>query len=241
MSQSAARPDHVRVLIADGADLVRRGIREVLADNGRFSVVGDFSRISDVAAACQELLPDIVFLGMGRDSEERVTPADALAALWRVLTVCPFAHVIVLMDGKAGEDVVRVLRAGASGALLRGASAAAVLKAVEDVLDGDVALDPGLARALSDYLAAQGGLPLSAGSDVDLRFDATALAALSPRERDVLKSLAQGHRNKEIASELGMSVGTVKTHLRHIFRKLEVSDRTAAVLVALQVRLPEAA
>ena len=66
------------------------------------------------------------------------------------------------------------------------------------------------------------------------------LRALSPRERQVLHSLAQGHRNSEIAVQLGVSVGTVKTHLRHIFRKLMVADRTGAVLAALHVRLPQA-
>ncbi len=241
MSQSTAEPDQVRVLITDGADLVRRGIREVLAAEGRFTVVGELARPGDMAQACQDLSPDIVFLGIERDSDDRAALRDSLAALRQALRVYPQARVIVLMDSKTPDDLVGVLRAGARGALLRGASAASVLKAVEDALEGDVALDPRLARGLSEYLTHQGSQFMPPGFDLDLRFDAGALAALSPRERDVLGALLRGCRNRDIATELGVTLGTVKTHLRHIYHKLGVTDRTAAVLVALQIRLPEAA
>ena len=241
MSEITRAPDQVRVLIIDDEELVRCGMRGVLAAEGRFTVVGEIARPGDVAQACQDLSPDIVFLGIERHSDNRTALRDGLAALRQALRVYPAAHVIILMDGKTPDDLVEVLRAGARGALVRGASAASLLKAVDDVLEGDVALDPRLARGLSEYLTHQGGQFMSLDFNTDPRFDARALTALSPRERDVFGALLRGCRNEEISAELGVTLGTVKTHLRHIYHKLGVTNRTAAILVALRTRLPEVA
>ena len=98
---------------------------------------------------------------------------------------------------------------------------------------------PRIARSLFGYLAVNEG---SSVVELDgFRLGSAALRLLSRREQEVLRALAHGLRNKEIAADLGISVGTVKTHLRHIFRKLHVADRTAAVLTALQVRFRDAA
>lgn len=239
MADAAATGTRVRVLVADSAELVRRGIRDVLSRDRRFSVVGEIARPPDIVAACLELSPDIIFLGLGRDGDGYLDGSASLAALRQTLRLDPSARVIVLVDGDTVDDLLEPVLAGAKGVLLRNAPASTLLEAMNDVLAGGAALDPHLTRSLFEYLAAGAGLPTA---DVPrLRLDPAVLGTLSPREQQVLHSLAQGNRNKEIATQLGVSVGTVKTHLRHIFRKLVVADRTAAVLTALQVHLPDAA
>lgn len=239
MEEPTAGTAQVRVLIADNAELVRRGIRDVLARDGRFSVVGEIARPVDAAEAWLELAPDITFLGLGRDSEGYREGSTGLTALQQTLRSDPSACVIVLVNEDTAEDVLAPVRAGARGVLLRDASATTLLEATRDVLAGGATLDPRLARSLFDHLAFGAGPSLS--SEQEHALDPAVLGLLSRREQEVLRALARGYRNKEIGAELGVSVGTVKTHLRHIFRKLKVADRTAAVLAALQVRLPKAA
>ncbi len=239
MADTTASPVGARVLIVDSAELVRRGIRDVLAGNRRFSVVGEIAQAEEVVEACLELSPDIIFLGLARDDDDALGGSADLAALRRTLYLEPSVRVIVLVNGDTVEDLLQPVRAGAAGILLRDAPASTLVKAMDDVLAGGAALDPRLAHSLFQHLAADTASPTAEASQ--LRLDPAVLSALSPREQEVLRSLAQGKRNKEIAAELGVSVGTVKTHLRHIFRKLTVSDRTGAVLAALHVHLPEAA
>ena len=237
MAESAGGRTRARILIADSAELVRRGIRDVLTRERQFSIVGEIARPQEVPQACVDQTPDIVFLGLGGQYSEG--GCDGLAALRQTLRLEPFARVIVLLAGDAAEDLLEAVRAGARGALLRDAPGRTFVEAVNDVLGGGAALDPRLARSLFDYLITNAAL--SRVGVPEATIDLPAFGVLSRREQEVLRALAHGCRNKEIAAELGVSVGTVKTHLRHIFRKLNVADRTAAVLVALQVRLPQAA
>lgn len=239
MADAATSSDGVRILIADSAELVRRGIRDVLARSRRFSVVGEVAQAEEVVEACLEFVPDVVFLGLGRDSDDGPGSSAGLSALRRVLQLEPSVCVLVLVDGDTVEGLLEPVRAGARGVLLRDAPASTLLEALRDVLAGGAALDPRLTRSLFEQLAAD--LVAPALSARGPKLEPSVLGVLSPREQEVLHSLAQGKRNKEIAVELGVSVGTVKTHLRHIFRKLTVADRTAAVLTALRVQLPEAA
>jgi DNA-binding NarL/FixJ family response regulator len=238
MVQSQTSRQGGRVLIADPAELVRRGIRDVLARDRRFTVVGEVSESSQLPAACLRLLPDVVLIAFQR-GEAGPAGAATMEAVHEMCRLVPALRVIVLVDDDRMESVLEPARAGASGVLLRHAPAHTLLDALAGVLSGGAALDPRLTRALFDYLAEsqQGGVIDLPG----MAFAPAALAGLSPREREVLRSLVRGNRNKEIAVELGVSVGTVKTHLRHIFRKLSVADRTAAALTALQMRPPRAA
>jgi len=121
---------------------------------------------------------------------------------------------------------------GARGYLQKSVGGAALAQAIRVTDSGGSAIDPLVARRLLEYLASQPFLPAQRANA--LREAAGAIGTLSAREGQVLHSLAQGLSNKEIASALGLSVGTVKTHLRHIFRKLGVSDRTSAALSALR-------
>lgn len=237
MPESPASPDHVRILIAGGADHLRRRIREMFTHDRWCRVVGEVASPHEIEAACLNLSPDILFLGL--DGVDNVRDgASALTALRRTVRTAPFVGVIVLVAGDTAEELLGPLRAGARGVLLRDAPTSTLLEAVGDVVAGSAALDPRLTATIFEYLAAGSGfIPADAQRP---KMDTAVLQALSPREGEVLHALARGQRNEEIAAQLGISVGTVKTHLRHIYHKLGVPDRTSAVLAAFQLRLPEA-
>jgi len=220
----------LRALIADPAELVRRGIGDVLARDARYAVVGEASDAEHLMEECARRRPDLLFFGIEGPEERR------LAALQQVKVLRPGLRAIVLIESRRLDDVWAAIRAGANALLLRDAPAATLLQALDDVLSGGSALDPRLTHELFEQLAS--GLP---GPTWDIIPNPSTLAALSSREREVLQLLTHGRRNKEIAGQLGVSVGTVKTHLRHIFRKLNVADRTGAVLAALRGQLPKAA
>ena len=221
----------VKVLIADRSEQFRWRIREMFADEREFSVVGEIALPYDLIAACVNLSPHIVVLGLGAH-HDGPDALSAIAALKRIIHAVTLVGVIVLVSSDTAEDSVQSLRAGARGVLLRDLSKRTLLDAVGDVMAGGAALDRRLTGMIFDCLA-EGAV--SGSRDAQRPMDPAVLRALSPREQEVLRSLAQGLRNKEIAAQLGVSVGTVKTHLRHIFHKLEVSDRVSAVLKAFQL------
>lgn len=228
--------ERTRVLIAESADLVRQGVRGVLAKERQLVVTGEVARPEEIAPALGgERSPDIILLGLGRDAAER---AEALAALRETRRRAPATVAIVLVQGDAVDDLLAPVQAGARGVLLQDAPAGILLEAVRHVLEGGCTLDPRLTRRLFEYLTLGTAQPTFSPEPT---LDVAVLRALSPREIEVLQLLCQGLRNKQIAARLGVTVGTVKTHLRHIFRKLDVDDRTGAVLTALQVQLREAA
>jgi DNA-binding NarL/FixJ family response regulator len=130
------------------------------------------------------------------------------------------------------ENLLTAVRLGARGYLLKSVGGAALAQAIRGMGSGGSVIDPIAARRLLDYVASQPFLPALRHDVLDRA--ASSLRLLSTREAQVLHSLAQGLSNKEIAAALGLSVGTVKTHLRHIFRKLGVSDRTSAAVAVLR-------
>jgi DNA-binding NarL/FixJ family response regulator len=229
------RADRARVLIADNVELFRRGLRDVLANDGRFTIAGEASQFEDIPSLYASVRPDIALIAAA--SEDAPVCSRTRAALQGILQIEQGARIVVLISSDETDYVVELIQAGARGVLLRDASAASILGALSDIYEGGSALDGRLAAGLFRALAASPG-PGSAGAG-DLA--PAVLSLLSHRERQVLQALARGYRNKQIGAELGVSVGTVKTHLRHIFRKLQVEDRTTAVLVALDARLRKAA
>jgi len=236
-SDLSISPAPVRVLIADRSEHLRRRIREMFADEREFKVVGEIALPRDLAIACVNLSPDIAVLGLGAYGDGPYA-WSVLAALRRIVHASTLTGAIVLVSNDTPEDFLQSLRAGARGVLLSDLSKHTLLDAVGDVMAGGAALDRRLTGTIFECLAEGAG---HGAPDAPRPMDPTVLRALSPREREVLHALARGHRNKEIAAQLGVSVGTVKTHLRHIYHKLEVSDRVAVVLKAFQLRLPEAA
>ena len=237
VSEACTSSAAVRILIADKSEYLRQRIREMFADERQFRVVGEVSLPDNLTAACVNLSPDIVVLGLGAYGDGPYA-WSALAALKRTIHTATLIGAIVLVSSDAPEEFLQSLRAGAKGVLLNDLSKRTLLDAVGDIVAGGAALDRRLTGTIFECLA---GDAVSWARDVAQPIDPTVLRVLSPREQDVLCSLVQGCSNKEIAAQLGVSIGTVKPHLRHIFHKLEVSDRVSVVLKAFQLRLPEAA
>ena len=225
-----------RVLVVEGTELTRRGICDVLRSDQNAVVVGEVERLEELRHAYREFRPDIVFLGGAAQDVDEKAGNRSMAALRQTIRLVPKARVIVLLENPGAAELVEIVQQGASGILPHDASARSLLEAVRDVLEGGTVIDPQLFRRLFEQLAQMN----DSATRAERGLQPAVMRLLSPREQEVLAAVAQGKRNKEIAAELGVSVGTVKTHLRHIFRKLTVDDRVAAILAALHMRLPEA-
>jgi len=225
--------DRARILVADNVELFRRGLREVLVSSGRFVVAAEAARLEDVPSIYARVRPDIALISVSESDQA------GRKALQDVLRIDQHARIVVLIAPEASEQAVQFIQAGAQAVLLRDASAPTILGALRDVHEGGCALDGRLANLLFRGLACSPAPAVAGAAGGGL--NPAVLSLLSQREREVLQALTLGYRNRQIGAELGVSVGTVKTHLRHIFRKLQVTDRTTAVLKALDARLRTAA
>ncbi len=206
----------IRVLVVDDQELVRAGLRGILRERYGFDIVGECPDGSDVAASVQRLRPDIVLMDV------RMPVVDGVAATEAVRRLADAPPVLVLTTFDDDEILAAALRAGASGFLLKGVPAEDLQRAVRTVADGGAWLDPAVTgRVLSTYRAA----PTAAATD-------ERLDVLTAREREVLALVGQGMSNAEIAADLVLGEGTVKTHVNHVFTKLDLRDRAAAVVVA---------
>jgi len=207
----------VRVLIVDDDPLVRAGLTMMLDGADGIEVVGEAADGDGVMAAVDRHAPDVVLMDL------RMPRTDGITATRRARSRQNPPEVIVLTTFDADENVVGALRAGASGFLLKDTSPARIVSAIHRVADGEPILSPHLMRRLMDRATTQAG---------SLDRARAALAALSPREYDVMLAVGQGKTNAEIAGELFMSVATVKAHITHILTKLDVGNRTQIALLA---------
>jgi len=205
-----------KVFIIDDHALVRYGLRMALEADGDFTVVGEAASGEAAIEALVTTETDLVLLDL------RMPGIGGVETCRLLLKESPALRVVVLTSFDDEEDVVSVLDAGAVGYLLKDASPAALLQALRDVGHGQTVLDSGVARRLvrTNNTAPQ---------------PAEALPQLSEREMAVLKLMARGFSNRQIASELWISEPTVKTHVSHILRKMEMTDRTKAVVEAIRL------
>lgn len=207
--------ERVRLLLVDDQELVRAGLRGLLRARHGFEVVGELADGEGVVAAAAELCPDVVVMDV------RMPGVDGVEATRRLCEV-DGPPVLVLTTFEDEEVLAGALRAGAAGFLLKGVPAAALQQAVHAVAAGHSWLDPAVTgRVLSAYR--DGPVPRSPGAGAD---------RLTPREREVLALVGEGLSNAEIAARLVLGEGTVKTHVGHIFTKLNFRDRAAAVVFA---------
>lgn len=210
----------IRVLLVDDQELVRAGLRRILRARDGFEIVGecdDGSQVVDAASSCQ---PDVVLMDM------RMRSMDGATAT-RLLRAAPDGPPVLVLTTFDDDEVLgAALRAGANGFLLKDAPAEEMLRAVRAVAGGGAWLDPAVTgRVLAAYRAGGGATGAGASPSV-------ALDGLTPREVDVLRLIGRGLNNAEIARELVVGEGTVKTHIGHIFTKLGLRDRSAAVVLA---------
>lgn len=206
----------VRVLIVDDDALVRAGLSMMLDGTDGIIVVGEVSDGDKVPAAVDLRTPDVVLMDV------RMPGVNGITATSRLRARPHPPEVIVLTTFDTDENVLRALRAGASGFLIKDSPPTQIIEAICRVAAGDPMLSPQITRRLMDRAATDAGAYERARG---------ALSALSSRERDVALSLAKGRTNAEIAAELYMSVATVKAHMSRILAKLELTNRTQISLL----------
>ena len=209
----------VRVLVVDDDPLVRAGLAMVIGGSPDLTVVGEAGDGSEVAAAVEAYAPDVVLMDI------RMPTLDGLAATEQLRARPDPPEVIVLTTFDADEYVLRALRAGASGFLLKHTPPAEILRAISRVAAGEPILSPTVTRQLIAHLS-------DTGAAARQRHATTALDQLSEREREVAIAVGRGKSNAEIAGELFMSVATVKAHISRILTKLDLNNRTQVALLA---------
>ena len=210
------------VLIADDQPMVRAGLRSLLEGEDDVVVVGEAVDGEQALSAVRRHRPDVVLMDI------RMPNLDGLEATRRLVAEGSTARVLVLTTFDLDEYVFDALRAGASGFLLKDATAEELIAAVRTLAAGDAILAPAVTRRV---IEAFGSVPRPKPGTAD------RLAALSPREVEVLRLLARGMSNAEIARELFVSDATAKTHVSNVLAKLRLRDRVQAVIFAYETGL----
>jgi DNA-binding NarL/FixJ family response regulator len=215
----------IRVLIVDDDPLVRSGLGMILGGAQDIRVVGEADDGDEVPAAVGAHRPDVVLMDL------RMPRVDGLAATEALRAGSDPPEVLVLTTFDADEHVLRALRAGASGFLLKDTPPADIVDAVRAVAAGDSALSPSVARRLVAHVADDEAR--------QQRDDAIErLRRLTDRERDVAEAIGQGWSNARIADDLAMSVATVKAHVTQVLAKLRVDNRVQVALLVQTARRP---
>jgi len=219
---SAADGPAIRVLLVDDQELIRAGLRGILRPSFGFHIVGECSHGGEVAGAVRALRPDVVLMDV------RMPVLDGIEATRRLREDHSAPPVLALTTFEDDEVLAGMLRAGAAGFVLKGLPAEDLQRAVRAVAGGDAWLDPAVTgRVLTIYRDAPGARAAAGAGSGD-----PALASLTAREREVLELIATGLTNDEIADRLVLGVGTIKTHVNHIFLKLGIRNRAEAVIFA---------
>jgi DNA-binding NarL/FixJ family response regulator len=209
----------VRVLIVDDDDLMRAGLKSVLASDEAINVVGEIGDGRAAVQSTRENRPDVVLMDI------RMPGLDGIAATREVLAASPNVKVVMLTTFEDDEYIFGALNAGASGFLLKRTRPEELITAIHTVAAGDSLLSPSVTRRVIDRMAREAPVTVTP----DRRLD-----SLTPREREVLEHVAQGLSNVEIATRLFIEESTVKSHVKRILMKLRLRDRVQAVILAYE-------
>jgi DNA-binding NarL/FixJ family response regulator len=209
----------VRVLLVDDDDLMRAGLRSILASDPGIEVAGEANGGRAALDEARTSAPHVVLMDV------RMPDLDGITATRELLVTAPAVKVIILTTFENDEYVFGALSAGASGFLLKRTSPEELISAIHTVVAGDALLSPSVTRMVIDRAARQ---PTPSGDA------AQSLERLTPRELDVLELVARGHSNAEIAVALVVEETTVKTHVKHVLGKLRLRDRVQAVIFAYE-------
>jgi NarL family two-component system response regulator LiaR len=205
----------IRVLIVDDHEIVRKGIRALLATKRDIQVVGEAKDGAEAVAQAQTLRPDVILMDL------MMPRMNGIQATSEITTRQAEARVLILTSFAADEQVFPAIKAGALGYLLKDSGPQELVQAIRQVFRGEPSLDPSIARKVLSELSAPPQKPLTPDP-------------LTQRELEVLRLVAQGKSNKEIAEQLVIADETVHTHVSNILNKLHLASRTQAALYALK-------
>lgn len=205
----------IRLLIADDHPIVRAGLAGLLADEPGFEVIAEAADGDEAVRLAAEARPDVILMDL------RMPVLDGVAAIARIVAARDAAagpRVLILTTYESDDQILAAIEAGASGYLLKAAPREEIVAGIRSVAAGQSALSPAVAVRLVERM----------------RQPEPAASALTPCETDVLRLVAAGHGNRQIAVQLGIGESTVKTHLLRVYDKLGVDSRTRAVTLALE-------
>ena len=216
MPGEGVAPDSpIRVVVIDDHSLFRRGITALLAHEPGIAVVGEAADGFDGIRTVLAQRPDVVLLDLNMPG------ISGIETLQAILKDAPATHVVMLTVSEDAEDLFAALRAGALGYLLKNIDSEFLLASIRRAAAGDSVVSPEMTGRLVRQVVS--GVPAASPAE-----------ALSPREREILRCLARGASNKEIARELDVAESTVKIHVQHILRKLDLTSRVQAAVWATE-------
>ena len=207
----------IKILMADDHPVVRAGIRGMLETQPDFEVIAEAENGQEAVDQVAKLKPDVVLMDL------RMPEMDGVAAIGKIKENHPEIHIMVLTTYDTDADIVRAVEAGATGYLLKRSRPNDILAAIRDVVQGGSPMSPQIARKVVQFFHKRQG---TAGE----------LEQLTKREAEILSQLAKGSLYKEIADEMKISLDTVRTHVQHIYGKLQVHSRTEAVVKYLELQ-----
>jgi two-component system, NarL family, response regulator LiaR len=208
-------PSPIRVLIVDDHEIVRKGIRALLATKKDIEVVGEARDGAEAVTQAQTLHPDIILMDL------MMPNMNGIQATLEITARLPATHVLVLTSFAADEQIFPAIKAGALGYLLKDSGPQELVQAIRQVYRGEPSLDPSVARKVLIEISTPPQKPLTPDP-------------LTAREMEILRLVAQGKSNKEIAGNLVIAEETVHTHVSNILNKLHLASRTQAALYALK-------
>ena len=210
----------VRILVVDDHTLFRRGLTALLSRDASLQVVGDAADAGEAQRRAAELQPDLILLD---NHLPGVTGVDALPALRQA---APAARIMMLTVSEDEADLAAALRGGACGYLLKTMDSEMLASVIQRTMAGESVVSPEMtSKLVSVFQAGQGANAAPAP-----QIDPDPIHSLSPREREILALIAKGASNKEVARELSIAEATVKIHVQHILRKLNLSSRVQAAV-----------
>jgi two-component system nitrate/nitrite response regulator NarL len=214
----------IRILLVDDHTLFRRGLSALLAQDPRLQVVGDAADAGEALRRAQELQPDLILL------DNHLPGVNGVDALSGLRDAVPGVRILMLTVSEDERDLAAALRAGASGYLLKTIEGDALVTAVVRAMRGEsVVAEEMTGKLVAAYRDATAAGAIGGAESAQ---PASPLAQLSPREQQILRAIARGASNKEIGRELGIAETTVKIHVQHVLRKLDVSSRVQAAVIA---------
>jgi len=231
--ESTARPERIRILIADDQTLMREGLQTILETQPDLRVVGTAANGAEAVAQVQTLRPDLVLMDV------RMPEMDGVEAARRIRETAPQVQVLMLSAFDDDTYIIEALKAGAAGYLLKDFPSEELIEAIRTVHHSrGILIPPAIATKVMGEMAKGGPRPGQASVAGPLSSGATAEAArpvesLTPREEEILRLVARGKSNQEIAQALYLTEGTVKNYISRIYAKIPARDRAQAVLFAI--------